>query len=519
MTTSNVADRVKAIMNPSNPHALRPGSQIDFMDEREWSDYFDRRYGEYGASVRRSAYDNDSWNHTPKYPGVTGNGSKVLGYTPQPTRRVYVEHKDGTLQSFIVPYDCTGWYDIAKQVYPTKQENANTEGLVIPIDRCEFSYGEPTFNACVYTATLDYLQARWGRKLDDSDRRWLARHPLATDSGIPQEYTITAIQQLVAPYGMRVSRVRIRAGALVLGDQNMQWAQALGCNPLALADRRTSNDQAATMLGVDSTLASQLWRLEFSDSPLPGSIIGERGWSNSTGVQVGAMGGHARYLAPRGVPSDWFVSIQLAPDTEVEYLAPPPEPEYVERKGTPTLSLSKTLDPNGELIAVKDGATWRPWQQIKSAATSVPAQVATQTPPASVVTTPVQPTEVSTMATFLCELCDQPYQEIDRCYDDTNIDVCVSCAVSAWRGVACPECHHEPRWHEIPYPMGCSADAFDYQCQHCKEEFSVPYESKERHLQDVLHFSYGAFGLFYDDPMDNPTADTPPTTWDDQIWD
>lgn len=539
-TQLNVADQVKAIMNPHNPHAARRGDQLDLIDEQNWAEYYERRYGSYGASVR-SAYDEmdelyrrdkkrDSWDKPGK--GVTVYGPKstqVTGYKPQPSNKVYVQHKDGSLQSFTVPYDCTGWFDIAKTAYPTKQDK-DIEAMVIPIDRCEFTYGEPTFNACVYSATQDYIQARWGRKLDDSDRRWLARHPLATDSGIPQEYTVTAIQQLVAPYGMKVSKVRIRAGALVLGDQVMQWAQALGCNPMALADRKTSNAQAAELMGMDLSMADQLWRLEFSDVPLPGSIVGERGWSSGAGVQVGSFGGHARYLAPRASAGDWFVSVQLAPISEVEYLCAAPDPEYVERKGAPTLQLAKIVDANGELIAVRDGNKWRAWQDIKAGVPSTPDPV-----PVPVVqqaaTPPVSKQPVPFTHAFTCELCEKPCEEIDRCYERTNIDVCIDCAVDAWDGIQCPECQHEPRWFEIPYPLAMTGESFEYQCQSCKGEFTVPYDTTERHLIPLVEYSYGAFDLMYtaDDPMDLTDRDTPPGVadeqadgsllWRDEAWD
>jgi len=493
MPSLNIADTVKSLMAPSNT----PAKQLNLIEDRGWDDYFDQRYASYGRSAR-SAYDawEHGWNSPVKSTTPMSPRTQVVGHTAI-KKEVRVQHKDGTLQTFTIPHDTIGWFDIAKQVYPYHIDKG-VDYLVIPADRCQFTYGEPAFNACVYTATMEYISARWGRKLDDSDRRWLAKHPLATDAGIPQEYTITAIQQLVAPYGMRVSCVRIRAGALVLGDQNMQWAQALGCNPLALSDRRTSNADAATAFGMEQSAASALWRLEFSDTPLPGSIVGERGWSSTGGVSVGAYGGHARYLAPRATAGDWFVSIQLAPEHEVEYLAPPPDPDYIERKGAPTLVLSKTVTPSGELIAVREGTTWRSGFDIKASIPGAPSVPEFSPPAEHRVHTECTPHG----AAFMCALCNGAKLEIDRCYSMTDVSVCIDCAEDAWHDIACPECNHVARWDTIPYPLSIGDNGFDYQCQACKAEFTIPFESKQPYLEDAIEFSYAAFDSYPNDLMD-----------------
>lgn len=554
MPSSDLRDQLNAMLNPPRkPHQHQRTLGHADSDQQlsiGWNDYYQQRYG-------YDAYD-DPYGRDFGKKDYTKSSKPSTGST-YVSRKVYVQHKDGSLQAFSMPYDCHGWFDLATEVYPVTKEGS-TDTITIPIERCEFSYGEPAFNACVYTATQDYISARWGRKLDDSDRRWLARHPLATDGGIPQESTITAIQQLVAPYGMKVSRVRIRAGALVLGDQNMQWAMALGCNPMALADRRTANADAAKLLNMDEASANQLWRLEFSDEPLPGSIVGERGWTNGTGVSVGAMGGHARYLAPRARAGDWFVSIQLAPDQEVEYLTAPPDPEYVERKGAPTLLVSRTLGPTGELIAVKDGTTWRRWTDIRDGkpATPAPSPVtppAPTTPSAVVVGPPQLATTASTAVTprpaaspyspstdtFLCTLCDSHCDDIERAYRYTTIDVCVDCALEAWRGVSCGTCDKSPRWNTLPFPVAVSADeGFEYQCDFCHDPIIVPFETDKKYLKALVNASYACFAdalvAEYPDndtpittdvsladlatpPTSDDPADVPYSGFADQIWD
>ena len=521
---NNLADQVKALMNPQ-PRG--PAEQLPLMapsspatrshdiTDEEWEEF---RQGNPRNKPKSKArvYSSTAFDYYDPYEPYTLSKSNAHttprggGHAPATysSKKVRVVNANGSTQDYTLPFDCVGWFNIATQSYPCTTEHAH-EILSVPADRCDFSYGEPAFNACVYSATQDYVSARWGRRLDDSDRRWLARHPLATDSGVPQEYTLTAIQQLVAPYGMKISRVRLRAGALVLGDQIMQWAMALGCNPMALADRRTSNAAAAALMGMDESAANALWRLEFSDTPLAGSIVGERGWSNGTGVSVGSMGGHARYLAPRAGAGDWFVSIQLEPEANVEYLVPPPDPEYVERKGTATLLVSKIVTMTGDLIAVRSGNSWRAWTDFRASTPETSTPAATRPEPL-----PVQPpvTPSPTIVTFDCMLCGEHVIDRDRCYDNSDIDVCIDCAEIAWRDIDCPECGHTPRWYETPYPMTSSDNDFFFACVQCKSEFSVPFESPEEFMQPLIEFACAAFATI---PLTfvnrEETPNTPPS--------
>lgn len=270
--------------------------------------------------------------------------------------RVWIAREDGTLMGpWTVPWLHREWWDEAKKHY------APLEGsIVIPKACVEFSYESVKFNGCVFTATDDYMTARWGRKLHSSDRDWLAEHPLATDDGIPMEYMPTCIHQMLEPYGMAVSAVRIRRGTLAAGPQLQQFMDALGINPFAMIDRETSNAAAAKKLGMTEAEANKLWRVEFHDEPLIGcTIVGEKGWANSNGVSTGSMGGHSRYLAPRAKPGNWSVSVQVAPAEAVEYLVPLVSPEYVPRKGAATPVLESIKIPDGSApVAVKFNGTY-----------------------------------------------------------------------------------------------------------------------------------------------------------------
>lgn len=457
MTDTLLTSLHKVLDKPATPPATPPTQRDIFDDEY----YYDRYQGR---------YDYGGYNY--------GQRSTTRGYSLTSSRRVLTIDQDGTEKAYTVPYDCEGWFDIAQHVWPTTD---NT--MRVPLSHCEFSYGDPTFNACVYTATNDYMQARWGRKLDDSDRRWLAAHPLSTDGGVPQEYTMTCVDQLVTPYGLRVSRVRLRRGSLVLGDAVMAWIQALGCNPFALADRTTSNAEAAARMGLSVEQADALWRVEFSDDPLPCSIVGERGWSNGTGVSTGALGGHARYLAPRARANDWFVSVQLDQDTAVTHLVTPPNPEYVPRKGSPTLLLSCITGPDGKRIAEKVNTKW---QACNQDLVVVEPPVEPARPTATTVETPYTPL-VDDEATRYCLMCGTTATvQVDFV---PNNDICLDCLDEAWQAYECPHCQCSFSRRGAPDPVAATETVTTWQCPDCKGEieYTIAADGGDLVLDDLCY--------------------------------
>ncbi len=464
---------------------------------------------------------------TPKYNPPSNTGYKGNSYAPKKIRVLY---KNGMATIFTLNYELEGWYQYGKLYYP---ETDNI--LEIPEDRCEFTYAEPRFNACVYTATNDYMQARWGRKLDDSDRRWLARHPYATDGGIPQEYTATCVDQLVAPYGMRISRVRIRRGTLVLGDSVMDWIKSLGCNPMALSDRNTSNVDAAKITGLSEAEADAMWRVEFHEAPLPCSIVGERGWSNGNGVTTGFAGGHARYLAPRAQGNDWFISVQLAPENEVSHLVPPPNPEYKPRNGDPTLLVSSIKLPDSdELVAIKTNYKWhRPgetptFNTVPATTYSPPANSNANgysKPPKTKIIVPDhlknkrrkkgkgklekkisfdQQVALSLGGEkFQCGVCQCNRDPIDSFWTTT---VCYGCVEDAWKGSRCPHCKSS-LGATPPMPNDIDGQAFEYECQRCQNIITVPFGSNDPDDQVLLYVSdllFESLGITEDDSADMP---------------
>lgn len=471
---------ITSINKVLDPHPIPPVTQQQLLLDTEdpWDEWYNgRRYT--GPNTKQPTY---------------GKQTTYKPYVYTPPRKVAVLHPDGAKEEYTIPSEGNGWFDIAKTVWPV-----TNDVIQIPVEHCDFTYDSPAFNACVYTATGDYLQARWGRRLDESDRRWLASHPLSTDGGVPQEYTATCVDQLVQPYGMRVSRVRLRRGSLVLGDSVMAWIQALGCNPFALADRSTSNAEAAERMGITLEQADALWRVEFHDDPLPCSIVGERGWSSGNGVSTGAGGGHARYLAPRAHAGDWFISLQLDTASNVTHLVAPPNPEYVPRKGRPILQLALVTGPDKLRIADKKNGVW-----CRIGEDNIPV-IRVSSPVSNLPEQDEVPEQLLSDEGY-CAMCSQPIE------DNTSLglDVCLPCLDDAWHDYNCPHCKAKFSVVGAPFPIAYDEDNYDWECPECRQIVQVPTQfDASMDQQDALlqEISEVAFSLIQPVPSTLPPRD------------
>ena len=206
----------------------------------------------------------------------------------------------------------------------------------------------------------------------------------------------TCVQQMLEPYGMGVSRINIRRGLLMIPASLFDWILSLGCNPIAMVDHQTSNEDAAKQMGIPLAEANKMWRVEFTAEPLPCSITGEQNFSVPTGqtVKVGDKGGHARYLPPRGRFNDWFISCQLGALERIEYFVPTPNPEYVPRRGDPVLSLGSVKRMDGQPLAVKALKGYvQTWMSPEAAQANAEA-LAKVPPPLTPTPTPVVTTVV-----------------------------------------------------------------------------------------------------------------------------
>jgi hypothetical protein len=439
-------------------------------------------------------------HHQPQHGGggsYTNYGTGGYSYTPKksPGFIIVLDEKNDTVFTKEVPGSDDDWFAVAETVFPTQLIQLGTDEkpdvrtvIQIPAKYVEFTEGTIDFYACTYNATQDYLAAQHGKKLDESDRKWLARHPYATDEGLPQEYMASALHELVEPYGLGVSRVRFKAGFLG-GAEAMKWKTVLGCNPYAITDHRTTNAEAIERMQKEGwpeqaipTLekANEMWRCEFGPEPLRPCVIGEVGVS---GQQTGNQHGHATYLPPRAGNGNWKVSLQFAPTRELVYYVPPVPTPYKPRRGKLTLVYSNIKRPDGKPVAVLAGSNrYRsPEEAAHSGGVFRESQGVTSgtQAPQSGTQGAKAPGKGRPEATVICTACTfaKPVSQMQ-----IGMQMCDTCYYTkAWVGLMCPKCmtrfdNYPPEYE----PDLGTADDPKFQCPNheCMESIELPNDTQ-----------------------------------------
>lgn len=198
---------------------------------------------------------------------------------------------------------------------------------------------------CAFRATDEYLQNRFGLRLHRDDEQWYQEHPLIEPDGLPMHATARVIQELVAPYDLRVTRIQVSAGLILPGDDWKSWARKwLGCNPLGYVDRITSNPEFAERMSMPLAEVNQQYGFEYTDSPLmPGLHFGVVSvGTTSDGGTAGATGGHTTYASARARRSVPIMSVQLARLAEAPW--PGEVPSWPETEANPEHLQEKDFD-------------------------------------------------------------------------------------------------------------------------------------------------------------------------------
>jgi hypothetical protein len=209
-------------------------------------------------------------------------------------------------------------------------------------DSSRFSKG-----SCEFQAIKAYVQNLFGITLSSEDADWFQRHPLVEAEGTPMAHTLTVAQQLVLPYDLRISRVRVMQNVSLPGEL-AEWPHVLGVNPFGMANGFTSNVDFAQETGLPLAEVMRLFRFEFSEVPLtPAVVCGIHAFDGH------GKHGHASYVAPRGVRPNTLhvVQFQLDRSVHVSWLREPDlqEPQLeVEQYAhqTERLSLYFSLGPD-----------------------------------------------------------------------------------------------------------------------------------------------------------------------------
>jgi hypothetical protein len=218
-------------------------------------------------------------------------------------------------------------------INPENQERKTVLCLYIPKAHLKYKRTSKSVLMCAYNATEAYFKTMLGRALTNDDANWYKAHPKTVAGGLPHPFTFTTLNDLVAPYGIGVSKIYIKKGQNPFPETRL-WEQVLGVNPAAAVTRDVTNSEfAETLGGVE--MAAKLgfdisnYNLEYVDELPPGkAYVGMAGGFSGSGF--GAGGGHATFYGPRAICNSWVIALQYDLISNCKWLQEPPSYEYVE---------------------------------------------------------------------------------------------------------------------------------------------------------------------------------------------
>ncbi len=249
--------------------------------------------------------------------------------TNGPRALVYVEGEPDILPAEVFT---KGVLKTLKRNYPHKGRD-----IYIPEEAVRVVVqGPPRCADCLLVATDGYMSRVLGIGLDRFDREFFNRHGLVRPEGVPEQSTFRVVQELVEPYGLRISRVRVCKDSHVRGDM-LQWQNILRVNPLGLSDQRLSNAEFAEVTGQPLGTVDTDFRFEYSDEPMRPAIM-----CSADGQE------HAEYRGPRG-PSK-SDAMQIRVDRGVVWHKEPVFPEVAVKEDVRRILLSSIELPNGKTL-------------------------------------------------------------------------------------------------------------------------------------------------------------------------
>lgn len=203
------------------------------------------------------------------------------------------------------------------------QNKKQVDTIEIPVERAAYLKRQRVAPlACAYHSAKACAKNLFGVEFTREDEEWFLGHGLLKPGGLPMPDTLRVVQGLIAPYDLRIARVRIQPGLSIKGNLR-EWRAILGMNPMAIADRSTTNEEYAEQTGMPLGEVNNLFRMEYNPVPYAGGVVCE---SSAT-----SEFGHASYAAPRRRPTgnEWL-SYKFSRVAGDPWLDKIPEWDYVE---------------------------------------------------------------------------------------------------------------------------------------------------------------------------------------------
>lgn len=203
---------------------------------------------------------------------------------------------------------------------------------------------------CAFDATTKYLESIMGVKLSaQDDAAWYKAHPLITSNGLPQQNTITVLNDLVKPYGFGVKKVFCRKGTSAF-EETIKWQKVLGINPIALDTRNQSNQEFLESLPEEarSMFNDSDWAFEYVDELPSIPLVVMNGASGTTTWATGL--GHASYSSPRAYKGNgWHIALTYDRIENCNRFETPPDTDDMV-DNTLVLDISSSKDDKGNTI-------------------------------------------------------------------------------------------------------------------------------------------------------------------------
>ncbi|OHD16115.1 MAG: hypothetical protein A2Y38_11660 [Spirochaetes bacterium GWB1_59_5] len=279
---------------------------------------------------------------------------------------------------------------------------------------------KPSKGPCEYNSLSSYMRNLFGMELHNADFNWFTDNPLVDTHGTPMDHMLEVAQQLIEPYGLRVSRVNLAAGVVPMGNL-ATWMDVLGCNPAARTNFHTTNREYAEAEGLDPALVDDLFRFEFGGAGLRPCVCCDSSHANYFSFRSKGTG-LIQFQIDRAEKVEWFSTPVFTPTQQEE--------EVVPEVSDMTLSLlvsdiyeGETKFTCGEWLRVK-GHLKNPWAGYSGVKQHHHGGDGHSLVPAA---------KAGELISGDCFLCDRK-DALLHCHH-----VCEDCWTVAWFGFSCPK--------------------------------------------------------------------------------
>lgn len=234
------------------------------------------------------------------------------------------------------------------EAYQHGEKDPETVLFTISKEQAAYSFKSKNCMMCAFDATSKFLEYNLGIKMATADATWYKNHPNTEAEGLPFAHTITVLNDLVSVYDIGVSEVFMPKNTSAF-EETVGWQKTLGINPLASANRNTSNAEFLHNLGdAAQHVNAKDWGFQYTDSPPEKSFVGMNSLASAASFAGGH--GHSSYYSPReSIGTTWKLAIRFDRLENCNRFVPAPTIDYQAQMAR-VLDVENCKDKTGQLI-------------------------------------------------------------------------------------------------------------------------------------------------------------------------